>query len=254
MKVEDIKIIGVLGLGTMGSGIAQVCATFGFKVIGRDLNDELLNRAKENIISGRFGLKTGLERGKVTKEQYEQALNNLKFTTSMEELCKNSDVIIECVPEILDLKLKVFREMDKLCPPHTILASNTSGYPITAMAGATDRPDKVIGMHWFNPAPVMRLIEVVKTKQTSEETVNCIKDLAIKLGKTPIVINDAPERYGFVANRAYAGLVRECRAIVEEGIATPEQVDLALKLGYGFPMGPFELTGLVGRLGREEKR
>jgi 3-hydroxyacyl-CoA dehydrogenase len=254
MRIEDVKKIGVLGLGTMGSGIAQVCATYGYQVIGRDVSEEILQRAKDTIINGRFGLKAGLERGKITKEQYEQAIRNLTFTTSMEELCKDVDIIIECVPEILTLKIKVFKEMDALCPERTILASNTSGYSITALAGATNRPDRVVGMHWFNPAPVMRLIEVVRTEWTSEETVNCIKSLAERLGKTPIVIKDAPEAYGFVANRAYMALVRECRAIVEAGIATPEQVDTALKLGYGFPMGPFELFGLVGRLGREEKR
>jgi len=255
MRIEDVKTIGVLGLGTMGSGIAQVCATYGYKVIGRDISEEILERARNVIVNGPFGLKRGLERGKITKEQYEQALQNITFTTSMEELCRDADVIIECVPEILTLKIQVFKEMDRLCPERTILASNTSGYSITALAGATNRPDRVVGMHWFNPAPVMRLIEVIKTDWTSEETVNCVKGLAERLGKTPIVIKDCPEAYGFVANRAYMALVREARAIVEAGIATPEQVDLALKLGYNFPMGPFELFGLVGRLGRpEEKR
>lgn len=251
MKVEDIKKIGVLGAGLMGRGIAQVCTTYGYPVIVRDISEDILKKAKEEIIEGRFGLKRGLERGKITKEQYDFAINNITFTTSMEELCKDVDLVIEAIPEVLYMKVKAFRELDKLCPERTILASNTSGFPISALAAATDRPDKVIGMHWFNPAPVMKLIEVIKTQMTSEETINCIRDLSIKLGKTPIVINDTDTAYGFVANRAYDALVRECKAIVEEGIATPEQVDLALKFGYNFPMGPFELRGLVGDLGRK---
>jgi len=252
LKVGDIKKIGVLGAGLMGAGIAQVCAIYGYSVTARDVSEDILNKAKETIINGRFGLKGGLERGKITKEQYEKAIKNIAFTTSMKELCKDADVIIEAIPEILPAKIKTFRELDELCPERTILASNTSGFSITALAAPTNRPDRVIGMHWFNPAPVMRLVEVIKTDMSSEENVNCIKDLSIKLGKTPIVIKDSPQTYGFVANRAYAALVRECRAIVEEGIATPEQVDTALKLGYNFPMGPFELFGLVGRLGRSE--
>ena len=252
MKVEDIKKIGVLGAGLMGNGIAQVCATHGYSVTARDVNEDILNKAKETIINGRFGLKRGLERGKITQEQYEKAIKNIAFTTSTEELCKDADVVIEAIPEILSVKIKAFSELDELCPERTILASNTSGFSITALAASTNRPDRVIGMHWFNPAPVMRLIEVIKTDMSSEENVNCIKDFSIKLGKTPIVIKDSPRAYGFVANRAYAALVRECRAIVEEGIATPEQVDTALKLGYNFPMGPFEMFGLVGRLGRSE--
>ena len=252
MKVEDIKKIGVLGAGLMGSGIAQVCATYGYPVTARDVSEELLNKAKENIINGRFGLKAALSRGKITQEQYEKAIENITFTTSMKELCKDADVIIEAIPEILHVKIKAFRELDELCPEHTILASNTSGFTITALAAPTNRPDRVIGMHWFNPAPVMKLVEVVKTNFNSEETVNCIRDLSIKLGKTPIVIKDSDVAYGFVANRAYLALARECKAIVEEGIATPEQVDTALKLGYNFPMGPFELFRLTGPVGRPE--
>jgi 3-hydroxybutyryl-CoA dehydrogenase len=254
MKVEDVKKIGVLGAGIMGRGIAQVCALAGYKVTARDINDEILEKAKNDLIDGRFGLKKALERGKITQEQYDLAIKNITFTTSMEELCKDVDVIIEAIPEILYLKVKMFRELDKLCPERTILASNTSGFPIAAMAGATDRPDKVVGMHWFNPAPVMKLVEIIKTDLTSEETVNCIKDLALKFGKTPIIVKDADQRYGFVASRAYNALVRECMIIVQEGTATPEQVDTALKLGYNFPMGPFELIGFVGKLGRTESK
>lgn len=245
MKVEDIKKIGVLGVGLMGGGIAQACATFGYKVTGRDINEEVLKKARENIINGRFGLKRGVERGKLTKEQMDRAIENIELTTSMEKLCNDADVIIEVVPEDITLKIKIFKELDDLCPEKTIIASNTSGFSITALGAATKRPDRVVGMHWFNPAPVMRLIEVVKADATSEETANCIKELSEKLGKTPIVIKDSTRVYGFVANRAYAALVRECQAIVADGIATPEQVDTALKLGYGFPMGPFEMFGLV---------
>lgn len=254
MKGEDVKKIGVLGAGIMGCGIAQTCAIAGYKVIVRDISTQILEKAKNELIEGRFGLKRALERGKLTQQQYDFAINNIIFTTNMEELCKDVDVVIEAIPEILYLKVKTFRELDKLCPERTILASNTSGFPIGAMAGATDRPDKVVGMHWFNPAPVMKLIEIIKTELTSEETVNCIKDLALKFGKTPLIVKDADQRYGFVAVRAYNALLRECLLIVQEGMATPEQVDTALKLGYNFPMGPFELLGLVGKLGRTESK
>lgn len=255
LKVEDIKKIGVLGAGLMGSGITQVCATYGYSVTARDVSQDVLSDAKETIINGRFGLKRGLERGKITQKQYKKAIKNVTFTTSMKELCKDADVVIEAIPEIFTVKIKVLKELDELCPEHAILASNTSGYSVTALAASTNRLDKVIGMHWFNPAPVMKLIEVVKTDLSSEENVNFIRDLSIKLGKTPIVIKDSPRTYGFVANRAYLALRRECEAIVKEGIATREQVDTALKLGYGFPMGPFELRArLVGRLGRPESK
>jgi 3-hydroxybutyryl-CoA dehydrogenase len=254
VEIKDVKKIGVLGAGIMGCGIAQTCALAGYKVTARDISQELIEKAKTNLINGRFGLKSALERGKITQEQYDLAIKNITFTTSMEELCKDADVIIEAVPEVLHLKIKMFREIDKLCPEHTVFASNTSGFPIGGMAGATDRPDKVVGMHWFNPAPVMKLVEIIKTDMTSEETVNCIKDLALKCGKTPIIVKDADQRYGFVASRAYNALLRECLLIVQEGIATPEQVDTALKLGYNLPMGPFELMGLVGKLGRTESK
>lgn len=252
MKIDDVKKIGVLGCGLMGNGIVQVCATFGYKVTGRDVNDDVLKKAMENIVDGKYGLNRGLERGKVTKEQYDFAVRSIKLVTSMEELTEDADVIIEATPEILTLKMNLLKELDKLCPEKTILASNTSGFSITVLGGVTNRPDRVVGMHWFNPAPVMRLIEVIKSESTSEETVNCIKDLSIKLGKTPIVVKDSVRAYGFVANRAYGALRRECQSIVDEGIATMEQVDTALKLGYGFPLGPFELTGLIGRLGRSK--
>jgi 3-hydroxybutyryl-CoA dehydrogenase len=254
MKIKNVKKIGVLGAGIMGCGIAQTCALAGYKVTVRDISTEILEKAKKELIDGRFGLKRALERGKINQEQYDLAVNNINFTTSMEELSRDADVIIEAIPEILHLKVKTFRELDKLCPERTILASNTSGFPIGAMAGATDRPDRVVGMHWFNPAPVMKLVEIIKTELTSEETVNCIRDLALKFGKTPLIVKDADQRYGFVAVRAYNALLRECLLIVQEGMATPEQVDTALKLGYNFPMGPFELLGLVGKLGRTESK
>ena len=245
MKIDEVKKIGVLGCGLMGSGIVQVCATMGYQVTGRDVNEDVLKRAMKNIIDGRYGLKRGLERSKLTKEQYDSAINNIKFTTSMEELAEDADVIIECVPENITLKMNIFKELDKLCPEKTILSTNTSGLSVTVLGSVTNRPDRVVGMHFFNPSPVMKLVEVVKADATSDETTNCIADLSKKVGKTPIIIKDSIRWYGFVDNRAFGALRRECQAIVNEEIATMEQVDTALKLGYGFPMGPFELGGLT---------
>ena len=245
MKIEEVRNIGVLGCGAMGGGIVQVCATFGYGVVARDISEDALEKAKKNVVEGRFGLKRGLDAGKITREQYESAIKNIKFTTSMDEFCADPDVVIECVFEDLPLKMRMFRQMDELCPPKTIFASNTSGFSITALGSATNRPDRVAGMHWFNPAVVMKLVEVVKADATSEETINCVRDLAVKLGKVPIVIKDSPRDYGFIANRAYFAMLRECEAIVAAGIATEEQVDTALKLGYALPMGPFELMKFV---------
>jgi len=254
LKVEEVRKIGVLGAGVMGSGVAQVFATFGFNVIARDVSDAVLKSAMNEIIEGRYGLKTGVSRGKITQEQMEGAIKRIKLTTDIDEFCRDVDIITECVPEDLNLKMKVFAELDKKCPKHTILATNSSGFSITALAGATERPDKVVGTHWFNPPSVMRGVEIIRAPETSDETVEVVKGILEKCGKVPIVFKDDPRAYGYIANRCYFALAREAMRIVEEGTATETDVDNALKLGFGFPLGPFELFGFLTRRGGEPTR
>ena len=244
MKVEEIKRVAIIGFGTMGSGIAQVVAQAGYEVIARDVTDDLLKRGLEIIKSGPFGLEKAVERGKITREQAEAALSRIKVTTDLASAVKEADFIIEAVFENLELKKKVFREVDELAPRHAIIVSNTSTLSITALASATTRPDKVAGMHFFNPAPVMRLVEVIRGLQTSDETIEVVKGLAQKLGKTPVIVNkDVP---GFVANRIGLPAMLEAIRLYEEGVAPAQDIDNAMKLGYNWPMGPLELADLVG--------
>ncbi len=254
MKVEDVRKIGVLGTGVMGSGIAQVFATFGFSVIARDVTDALLKDAMNEIIEGKYGLKRGVGESKITEEQMDGAIKRIKVTTDMGEFCRDVDIVTECVPEDLNLKMKIFSELDKKCQKHTILATNSSGFSITALAGATERPEKVIGTHWFNPPPVLRGVEVIRAPDTSDETVEVVKGVLEKCGKIAIVFKDAPTAYGYLANRCYFALAQEARRIVEEGTATETDIDNALKFGFGFPLGPFELFGYLTSRGGEPKR
>jgi 3-hydroxybutyryl-CoA dehydrogenase len=244
VRVEDIKRVAVIGFGTMGSGIAQVVAQAGYEVIARDVADDLLKRGLELIKSGPFGLEKAIERGKITREQAEAVLSRIKVTTDLAAAVKEADFVIEAVFENLDLKKKVFREVDELAPPRAIIVSNTSTLSITALASATKRPEKVAGMHFFNPAQVMRLVEVIRGLQTSDETVEVVKGFAQKLGKTPIIVNkDVP---GFVANRIGFVAILEAIRLYEEGVASAQDIDTAMKLGYNWPMGPLELADLIG--------
>jgi 3-hydroxybutyryl-CoA dehydrogenase len=244
VKVEDIKRVAIIGFGTMGSGIAQVVAQAGYEVIARDVADDLLKRGLDLIKSGPFGLEKAVERGKITREQAEATLSRIKVTTDLAAAVKEADFVIEAVFENLDLKKKVFREVDELAPPRAIIVSNTSTLSITALASATKRPERVAGMHFFNPAQVMRLVEVIRGLQTSDETVEVVKGFAQKLGKTPIIVNkDVP---GFVANRIGFAAILEAIRLYEEGVASAQDIDTAMKLGYNWPMGPLELADLIG--------
>ena len=244
MRVGDIKRVAVIGFGTMGSGITQVVAQAGYEVIARDVTDDLLKRGLELIKSGPFGLEKAIEKGKITREQAEAVLSRIKVTTDLAAAVKEADFVIEAVFENLDLKKKVFREVDELAPSHAIIVSNTSTLSITALASATKRPEKVAGMHFFNPAQVMRLVEVIRGLQTSDETVEVVKGFAQKLGKTPIIVNkDVP---GFVANRIGFAAILEAMRLYEEGVASAQDIDTAMKLGYNWPMGPLELADLIG--------
>ncbi len=235
-----IRKIGVVGAGTMGSGIVQVAAQIGCNVLMQDVADEFVQKGLDSI--DKF-LTKGIERGKVTEGQKREVLGRIKGTTQIEEL-KDADFIIEAVLEDLKIKQDVFEELDALVAPEVIICTNTSSISITEIASATKRPDKVAGMHFFNPAQLMRLVEVIRGHYSSDETIKTVIDLAKKMGKEPIEVKkDSP---GFVVNRIMIPHFIEAIKIVEEGIATVEDVDKAVKLGLNYPMGPFELMDLTG--------
>lgn len=243
MRVEDVRKIGVVGAGVMGHGIAQVCARTGFNVYLLDVNMDILERALKLIREGPFGLMRLVERGRLTLDQVNDIMSRIKVTTSYDDLCLDVDVVIEAVPENVDLKKKVFRILDEKCPERTVLASNTSGIMITDLASAVKRKDRFIGMHWFNPAPVMPLIEVVRGALTSDETFNLIVELSRKLGKTPIEARDGP---GFYTTRFITAYLLEAVRMFEAGIAGIREIDEMTKLAFNHPMGPFQLMDLIG--------
>lgn len=242
--MADLRI-GVLGAGVMGAGIAQVTATAGFPTTCYDVDAAALDKAREIVTTGRYGFERGVERGKLTREQADAANERLEFTASFEDAAA-TDLVIEAVPERLDLKIRVFRDLDRAAPDSTILASNTSGFPITALAAATDRPDRVIGWHWASPAPVMRLAEIVRTRDTSDETIATVSDAASACGKNPVVVRDAPNAWGFVANRVYFAMVAEAQAVVAAGIATADEVDRLMVDCFNWPAGPFGMVKGAG--------
>jgi 3-hydroxyacyl-CoA dehydrogenase len=240
--MAEIKNIGVIGGGVMGSGIAQSLAVGGFTVTIRDLNEQLLEKARATITDGRYGLNRGVEREKTTREDADAALARVSFTTSLGDL-KSADLIIEAVPEDLDLKKKIFSELDEAAGPPTIFASNTSGLAIGDIATALSeaRRPLFVGMHWFSPAPVMKLVEIVRAEATSEETVAAVEGLCERAGKVSIRVKDAPGRYGFVANRIYFAAVREAQKVLEEGVASVEDINKAMVYGFNWPVGPLAM-------------
>jgi 3-hydroxyacyl-CoA dehydrogenase len=197
------------------------------------------------VTTGRFGLDGAVARGKLTREQADAALERITFTSSFEEAA-TTDLVIEAVPERLELKVRVFRDLDRSAPPATILASNTSGLPIAALAAATDRPGNVIGWHWASPAPVMKLAEIVVTPETSPQTIDTVCAVATRAGKHPIVVKDNPMQWGFVANRVYFAMVREAQRVVDEGIATRDEVDQLMTDCFRWPSGPFGMVKGAG--------
>ena len=241
MKAEEIGTVGIMGGGVMGGGIGQTLALAGYKAILRDLTDEIVERTRSAIIDGRFGLKGGVERGKVTEEQMDQALANLTFTTRVEDL-RQVDLLIEAIPEDLELKKKVFAELDRLIKPEAVFATNTSGFAIADLNKAVGRRDKFIGMHWFSPAFVMRLIEIIYAPETSEGTIRLIEELGARMGKETVRVKDAPGAYGFVANRIYFAAVAEARKVLDEGIATADDIDKAMRIGFNWPVGPLQMV------------
>ncbi|MGH0032603.1 MAG: 3-hydroxyacyl-CoA dehydrogenase family protein [Myxococcota bacterium] len=233
--------IGVIGAGVMGSGIAQTLAQAGYSAVCCDISEEVLAKAREGVVKGRYGLDRAVERGKLDRDEADAALARMRFTPSLAEAAA-TDLVIECVPERLDLKIRVFRDLDELAPPETILASNTSGFPITALAAATERPERVIGWHWASPPPVMRLAEIVVTPATSDQTTDTVVKVAADCGKNPVVVKDLPTQWGFVANRIYFAMVREAQHVVDSGIASTDEVNQIMVDTFNWPVGPFAMV------------
>jgi 3-hydroxybutyryl-CoA dehydrogenase len=239
MPIDAIKTVAVLGAGTMGNGIAHVFARAGYNVILRDLEQRYLDRAMDTV--GR-NLDREVKKGKLAEAEKPGVLARFRPVTDMAAIAA-ADFVVEAVPEKLEIKRAVLGEADKLLRPEVIVASNTSSISMTALAALTERPDRFVGMHFMNPVPVMVLVEVIRALQTSDLAFNLTMELAKKLGKTPVAVNDAP---GFVSNRVLMPLINEAAYCVMEGVATPEAVDAVMKLGMNHPMGPLELADFVG--------
>lgn len=235
----EIKRVGVIGCGLMGSGIAEVCARAGYDTLVREVNDEFLQRGLQRIDQS---LATAVERGKLPAEARETARGHLRGTIRLEDLA-DRDLVIEAVIEQRDEKRALFSELDRICPPHTILASNTSSIPIIQMATVTQRPDKVLGMHFMNPVPVMQLIEFVRAITTSDATLEQARAFGESLGKRVIVAKD---RAGFIVNMLLVPYLCEAMRMLENGAASREDIDLGMKLGTNMPMGPLTLTDFIG--------
>lgn len=240
MKVEDIRKICVLGAGTMGAGIAQLCSASGYQVSMRDIDQKFVDGGFARI---RGPLEKRVAKGKMTQEDVEKIISNIEGTTDLAKAVENADIVIEAIFENMKVKKELFGEVDDICPEHVIFASNTSSLSITELASATKRPDRFIGMHFFNPAPVMKLIELIRGSETSNETLATIKELSIKLGKEPIEVKETP---GFVVNRLLVPMLNEAFNLLDERAASPEDIDKAMKFGAGWPMGPFELADYTG--------
>ncbi len=244
-----IRRVGVLGAGTMGQGIAQVSAMAGFEVTLFDTATTQLDTAVAKV---RSTLEKGVQRGKVSAEARDAALQHLRTSSDMRETVANADLVIEAVPERLDLKKQIFGELDDAAPLHAILASNTSSLSISRIASGTRRPERVIGLHFFNPVHIMRLLEVVRGSETSQDVLDTSLEFARAVGKEPIIVADTP---GFASSRLGVVLGLEAMRMVEQGVASAVDIDTAMELGYNHPMGPLRLTDLVGldvRLGIAE--
>jgi 3-hydroxybutyryl-CoA dehydrogenase len=236
----EVKTIGVIGAGAMGRGIAYAAAYGGYRTILEDVSPEML---EQGIAYIRQNLEEGVARGKVTEEQRNIALANLTASRSVEDLCREADLLIEAVPEEMEVKLEIFTIFDKFALPAAILASNTSSLSITELAAITFRAENCIGMHFFNPVPKMKLLEIVRALETSEATVQACAEVGRRMGKEVVVIRESP---GFITSRINAMIGNEAFYMLQEGIASAEDIDKALKLGLNHPMGPFELVDLVG--------
>ena len=234
-----MRRVAVLGAGTMGHGIAQAAAAAGYAVTLRDLTDELISKGLRAIESN---LSKGVERGKVTPDERERTLSNIRATTRLEEAA-GCDLFVEAVPERLGLKRETLRAVEGVAASDFVFATNTSSLSITEIAEGARRPDRVVGMHFFNPVHIMRLVEIVRGRETAAETVGAVRAVAARMGKEPIVVRDVP---GFASSRLGVALGLEAMRMVEEGVADAKDIDTAMELGYNHPMGPLRLTDVVG--------
>jgi 3-hydroxybutyryl-CoA dehydrogenase len=235
----QMQRVGVIGAGTMGNGIAHVFARCGFQVTLCDVEQRFLDRAVETISKN---LDREVAKNKITTEEKASSLQRISPVLNRQALA-SCDFVVEAATEKFEIKSRIFRDLSSICRPEVILASNTSSISITKLAALTERPDKIIGMHFFNPVPVMKLVEIVRGLATSEETFQTVRELALKLEKTPVEVNDAP---GFVSNRVLMPLLNEAMFAVMEGVATPQAVDEVFKLGMAHPMGPLTLADFIG--------
>jgi 3-hydroxybutyryl-CoA dehydrogenase len=235
----EIKKVGVVGCGTMGGGIAQLCAQSGYQVVVSEINEELLKKGMAAIEKtlGRL-----VEKGKLAQPDRDATLGRIKGTTSMKDF-SGCDLVIEAAIENMDLKKKIFAELDGICPKHAILGTNTSAISVINMAVVTKRPERVLGLHFFNPAPVMKLLEIVKTIATSNETIEVSKKFGESLGKTTVIAQDKP---GFIVNRLWIPYMLQAIRLYEDGVASREDIDNAISLGLNYPMGPLALADLTG--------
>jgi 3-hydroxybutyryl-CoA dehydrogenase len=235
----EIRALGVVGAGQMGGGIAQVASTRGLSVVMSDIKDEFLERGFAAIEKS---LGRMVKKEKISEQDQKAILGRIEGTTSIDDMAK-ADFIVEAATEEEDLKLQIFRNLDEFCKPEVILSSNTSSISITKIAGATNRPGKIVGMHFMNPVPVMKLVEIINGLATTDETFQITKDLALKLGKTPVPANDFP---GFISNRILMPMINEAIYALFEGVGKAEDIDQVMKLGMNHPMGPLTLADLIG--------
>ncbi|MEW6543072.1 MAG: 3-hydroxyacyl-CoA dehydrogenase NAD-binding domain-containing protein [Nitrospirota bacterium] len=239
MKLDDITCVGVVGLGQMGSGIAQVAASAGWGVLCCDVSDASLQSGMQKI---RDGLKRAVEKGSLTPDRITPILARLRTTGRLDDLAE-AHLVIEAAPENRQLKADLFNRLGQLCKPETVLASNTSSISITQLGAASGRPDRVVGMHFMNPVPVMRLVEIVRGRETSDETIALAEAVAQRLGKVPVLSKDAP---GFIVNRVLMPMINEAIFALQEGVATAEAIDLAMTAGTNQPVGPLALADRIG--------
>jgi 3-hydroxybutyryl-CoA dehydrogenase len=239
-NIDDVRRVAVLGAGTMGHGIAQVAAMAGYDVIMQDIEQALVERGKQRIAQN---LDKGVDLGKVEASARDAALARIAITTDVGRAADGADVVIEAAPEDMDLKKAIFCAVDAAAPARAVLATNTSSLSVAGIAGAVANPARVVGMHFFNPVHIMKLVEVVRHEGSAGEAVECARALGERMGKTPIVVKDVP---GFASSRLGLAIGLEAMRMVEQGVASAADIDTAMKLGYGHPMGPLELTDLVG--------
>ena len=240
MQLEQVKKVAVIGAGSMGAGIAQVCSQAGYQVAMRDIEQRFVDGGLRRI---REPLMKRVDKGKMTKDEVDRILANVHGTVDLKDAVHGAQVVIEAIIEKMDAKKALLAELDAICPPEVVFASNTSSLSITEMASATKRADRVVGMHFFNPAPVMKLVEVIRGSETSDGTAAFAKALSVKLGKEPVEVKESP---GFVVNRLLVPMMNEAFNLLMEGVASAEDIDKAMKLGTTMPMGPFELADYTG--------